>query len=60
MEYILEGETLPAGEIITPLGGNEEYSNKEYRLNKLASINISTTEDEIISDTEFFADTVSY
>jgi hypothetical protein len=36
------------------LGGNED----ECRLNEVASIDMSVTEDETISDAEFFADTV--
>jgi hypothetical protein len=36
------------------LRGNKD----KYRLNKVASIDMSITEDEIISNTEFFADIV--
>jgi hypothetical protein len=32
---IIREETLLARETPTPLGGNKDYSNKEYRLNKL-------------------------
>jgi hypothetical protein len=66
-EYAMEGEitmeaamireeTLPAGETPTPLGGGEEHSDKECRLDELASVDMSATEDETISDAEFFAD----
>ena len=70
-EYIIKGEiiikgtiireeTLLAGETLTPLRGNREHSNKEYRLNELLSINIFIIKDKIISNTKFFADIISY
>ena len=37
------------------LGGNED----ECRLDELASVNMFVTEDETISDAEFYADAVS-
>lgn len=65
-EYVMEREmtmireeTLPAGETPTPLGGNGEHSDKECRLDALASVDISVTEDETISKAELFADAVS-
>jgi hypothetical protein len=71
IEYIIKGEiiieaaiireeTLLAREILTPLRSNREYSDKEYRLNKLVSSNIFIIEDKIISNIEIFADTISY
>jgi hypothetical protein len=70
-KYIIEGEiiieaiiireeTLPARETLTPLRSNREYSNKEYILNKLTSINMFIIEDELISNAKLFADAVSY
>jgi len=56
---MIREETLPARETPTPLGGGEERSDKECRLDELASIDMSATEDETISDAEFFADAVS-
>jgi hypothetical protein len=55
---IIREETLPAGETPTPLGGGEERSDKECRLDKLASVNMSATEDKTISDAECFTDAV--
>ena len=52
-------ETLLAREMPTPLMGDKEHSDKECRLDKLVSVNISATEDETISNAEFFADAVS-
>jgi hypothetical protein len=57
---IIREETLPAGETPTPLGGNGKHSNKECRLVELASVDMFVTEDETISDAEFYADAVSY
>jgi hypothetical protein len=68
-EYAMEGEiatgaamireeTLPAGETPTPLGGDEGHSDKECRLDELASVDMSATGDETMSDAEFFADAV--
>ena len=56
---IIREETLPARETLTPLGGNREHSDKEYRLNELVSVNIFITEDKTISNAEFVADAVS-
>ena len=42
------------------LGGNREHSGKEYRLDELASVDMFVTEDEIISNAEFYTDAVSY
>jgi hypothetical protein len=69
-EYVMEGEiimegamireeTLPARETPTPLGVNGEHSDKECRLDELISVDMFVTEDETISDAEFFADAVS-
>jgi hypothetical protein len=71
MEYIIKGEiiikaiiikekTLPVKEMLTLLESNKEYSNKEYKLNKLVSVNIFAIKDKIISDIKFFADAISY
>ncbi len=57
---IIKEETLIAKEAPTALRGNKEHGDKEYELGKLASINTSTAGDKTISNTEFFADTVSY
>jgi hypothetical protein len=64
-EYAIEAamireETLPAEETPTPLGGNEERSDKEHRFDKFASVDMSAIGDETMSEAEFFADTVSY
>ncbi|KAH8163698.1 hypothetical protein CIB48_g4563 [Xylaria polymorpha] len=71
-EYAIEGEiameaamireeTLPAEETPTPLGvgGDEGHSDKECRLDELASVDMSAARDETMSDAEFFADAVS-
>jgi hypothetical protein len=63
-EYAMEGEiameeTLPAEETPTTLGGDEGHSDKECRLGELASVDVSATGDETMSDGEFFADAVS-
>ena len=52
-------ETLPAEETPTSLGGDEGHSDRESRLGELASIDVSATGDETMSDSEFFADAVS-
>lgn len=68
MEFAMEGEiamgsavireeTLMAEEAPTALRGDEGHGNKEYELSELASVDAS---DETISDTEIFADAVSY
>ena len=49
----------PAREMLTPLSGNREHSDKECRLNKLISVNMFVIEDKIISNTKFYIDTVS-
>jgi hypothetical protein len=69
MEYAIEGEigieavareeTLPAAETPTRLGDDEGHSDKECRLDELASVDMSATGDDTISDAEFFADAVS-
>jgi hypothetical protein len=64
-EYIIEiiiikEKILSAEEILIFLRGNKRYSNKEYRFDKFASINISIIRDKTISKTEFFADIISY
>jgi hypothetical protein len=70
-EYIIEGdiiieaaiireENFPAREALTPLRSNKEHSDKEYRLNELASINMFIINNKIISNTKVFADTISY
>jgi hypothetical protein len=63
-EYIIKGEiiieeTLLAKETPTPLRGNKGYSDKEYRLGKLVSVNRSAAGDRTISNSEFFVDAVS-
>jgi hypothetical protein len=71
IEYIIKGkiiikgiiikeETLLAKEILTPLRDNREYNNKEYKLNKLISINIFIIKDKIRSNIKFFIDIISY
>jgi hypothetical protein len=70
MEFIIEGEviigaiireeTLLAKEVPTALRGNKGFSNKEYKLNKLVSIITSIIGDKTVSNTEIFADTISY
>jgi hypothetical protein len=52
-------ETLLAEETPAPPRGDERYSDKECKLNDLASVDESATRDETMSDTEFFADAVS-
>jgi hypothetical protein len=52
-------EILPARETPTPLRGDEEYIDNEYRLNKLISVDISTIKNKIISNIKFFVDAVS-
>jgi hypothetical protein len=49
----------PAEETPNPLGGNGEHRNEGRRLDELASVDMSATEDETISDAEVFADAVS-
>ena len=53
-------ETLLAKETPAAPGGDERYSDKEYKLDDFTSVDKSATRDETISDAEFFADTVSY
>jgi hypothetical protein len=57
-ESIIE-ETLPAKETPNPLGSSKGFSDKEYRLGKLAIIDGSAAGDKTISDSEFFKDAVS-
>ena len=53
-------ETLPAEETSTCLGDDEGHSDKECKLDELASVeSISAIGDDIISDAELFADAVS-
>lgn len=52
-------ETLPAEEMPSRLGDDEGHSDKECRLDELASVDMSATGDDTISDAEFFADAVS-
>jgi hypothetical protein len=44
----------------TPFKGNKEYSNKEYRLNKLVSVNIFVIKDKTINNVKFYINTISY
>jgi hypothetical protein len=57
---MIREETLPVEETPTPLGGDEGHSDKECRLDELASVDISATGDETMCDAEFFVDAVSY
>jgi hypothetical protein len=56
IKFEIEGEIIIKGTIIRDKG----YSNKEYRFSKLAGINMSAIGDKIISNTEIFANTISY
>ncbi|KAH6667433.1 hypothetical protein B0J14DRAFT_602237 [Halenospora varia] len=56
---MIREETSPAEETRTRLGGDEGHSDKECRLDELASVDMATTGDEIMSDAEFFVDAVS-
>ena len=49
----------PAEETPNPLGGNGEHRNEGRRRDELASVDMSATGDEIMSNAEFFADAVS-
>lgn len=51
---IIREETLITKEVLIILEGNKGYNNKEYKLSKLVSINISIIRNEIISNIEFF------
>jgi hypothetical protein len=57
---VIREETLIAKEAPTVLRGDEGHGNKEFELGELASVDTSATGDKTISDTEFFADAVSY
>jgi len=41
VEEIIIKETLPVKETLISFKGNKEYSDKEYKLNKLISVNKS-------------------
>jgi len=57
---IIRKETSIVEETLTIFRNNKEYSNKKYKLGKLASINILAIENKIISNTENFVNTVFY
>jgi hypothetical protein len=57
---VIKEETLIAEEASTALRGNKGHGDKECELSELASVNTSVTGDKTISNTEFFADAVSY
>lgn len=57
---IIREDTLLAEEAPTALREDKKHGYKEYKLDELASVNTSATEDKTISDAEFFADAVSY
>ncbi|TVY13081.1 hypothetical protein LARI1_G008506 [Lachnellula arida] len=57
---VIREETLMAEEALTALRGDEGHGDEECELGELASVDAFATGDETISNTEFFADAVSY